>query len=198
VSAELHTEQKRTKELTAWIDDHVGDIAIPSGDRFRISGACFHQVVEHCFAIEYLMGKFTGSAFALLRSAYEGLIRGLWLLHCAEERQLSDFIADKAELPWLASLVESVEKKHPSFGAGYLSNIKKEAWSAMCSFAHTGGLQVIRRIKAGEISPDYSDGECIEVLRATRVFALLAAMEISAIASREDLCREVVGLLAKE
>ena len=198
----IATELASTREDLLWIDNSLADVSIRSTDGSvlprRVTGAacCFHQTMEHALAIERLFSDppHYGSAFALLRSLFESLVRGLWLLHSATNRQAENFV-DKDKLKFnLDELIERVERHHPALSGGTLSRIKAGAWDAFCGFAHTGANQIARRIRPGQIVANYSEGECIEVILATRFFALLAAFEI-AVLSNSEVWRQILEKL---
>ena len=43
----------------------------------------------------------------------------------------------------------------------------------MCSYAHSGVLQIARRFTNGDVKPSYSEGEILEVLKATTTAVVL-------------------------
>jgi hypothetical protein len=57
----------------------------------------------------------------------------------------------------------------------------------MCSYAHGGYRHVERRIALGQIRPNYSEAEKLEVINSSSTIALLAASEIFSMANRNDL-----------
>jgi Family of unknown function (DUF6988) len=179
-------------DLSKWLDDSVHGLQIPSGDREAMAGALFDQVHEHHKAIQLLI-KFSlvGSAFSLLRPTLETFVRGVWLLRCASEQEVKNFTEDEIVKKSFGDLIEEIEMR-PGYGVGVLSKVKKEAWSAMCSYAHGGYLQAVRRITPGEITPNYSEGEMLEVINSSDAIALLAASEMFSMAGRLDLVNEVL------
>jgi hypothetical protein len=62
----------------------------------------------------------------------------------------------------------------------------------MCSYAHSGQFQAVRRITGESIRPSYSNDEIEAAIRMVMGYALLAAYEIFDIAGREDLKALVV------
>lgn len=62
----------------------------------------------------------------------------------------------------------------------------------MCSYAHGGFLQAVRRITPGQITTNYSEDEMLEVINSSSAFALLAASEIFSMANRTDLVEAVL------
>ena len=57
----------------------------------------------------------------------------------------------------------------------------------MCSYAHGGYRQAVRRITPDQIRANYSEGEVLEVINSSSTIALLAASEIFSMAKRKDL-----------
>lgn len=192
----LKPELDEARKLADWLDGQLRGLNFPTLRRFQISVAMLYQVIEHFRSIERLLRlKLIGSAFALLHASFERLVRALWIIFCATEDQIDAF-AKGDKLPGnFGELINEVEKIHPAFGGGFLSNIRRDAWDAMCSYAHGGWLQAVRRMKPGEIAPDYSVGEQIEVLNAAKVFALLAAFEAATLADKKETSDEILRRL---
>ena len=184
----------RSAELSNWIDSSVHGLDIPSGDREVMAAALFDQVHEHHKAIQLLLkSSLVGSAFSLVRPTLETFVRGVWLLRCASDKELGNFTKDKINDKSFGALIEEIETC-PGYDVDVLSKVKKEAWSAMCSYAHGGYLQAVRRITPGQITANYSKDEMLEVINSSNAIALLAASEIFSMAKRKDL---VVAVLER-
>ena len=182
----------RSADLSIWLDSSVHGLDIPSGEREAMAAALFDQVHEHHKAIQLLLNRsLVGSAFSLVRPTLETLVRGVWLLRCASDEEVDNFTKDKIVEKSFGDLIREVEA-HPGYNIGVLSKVKKEAWSAMCSYAHGGYLQAVRRITPDHITANYSEGEMLEVINSSRAIALLAASEIFSMAKRKDLVEEVL------
>jgi hypothetical protein len=182
----------RAEEISNWIDRSVHGLDIPSGDREVMAGALFDQVHEHQRAIQVLLkSSFVGSAFSLLRPTLETFVRGVWLWRCASDKEVENFAKDKINEKSFGTLIQEIEAR-PGYDVGVLSKVKKEAWSAMCSYAHGGYLQAVRRISPRQIAANYSEGEILEVINSSCAIALLAAHEIFSMAKRKDLLKEVL------
>jgi hypothetical protein len=65
----------------------------------------------------------------------------------------------------------------------------------MCSYTHSGSLQLSRRFKDGHVKPDYSDDDIVQVLRlaTTALFLLLNMFFVSMEKPKE--AREVRTML---
>lgn len=182
----------RASEISNWIDSSIHGIEIPSGDREAMAGALFDQVHEHHKAILLLLKNlFVGSAFSLVRPTLETFVRGVWLWRCASDGEVVSFARDNIGGKSFGTIIEEIEAK-PGWDVGVLSKVKKEAWSAMCSYAHGGYLQAVRRVIPDEIRPNYTEGEILEVINSSTAIALLAASEIFSMAQRKDLLEAVL------
>lgn len=182
-------------ELYNWMTPRLDGLEIKKGKRVLLSIGCLDQAIEHHLAICCLLkSKVNGSAFALVRLIFESYVRGVWLKNCASEAQLSQFQNDKLK-PSFGDLVSSIEALE-AFRSGMLGRLKKQAWTAMNSYTHTGFQQASRRFGKELIEPTYTDAEVLEVLKISGSFALLSFMQIAAEGNRLDFAQEAGELLA--
>ena len=176
-------------DLHHWLSHRLDNLEISTNKRARLSVGCYDQVFEHHFAIcTLLRSKAYGSAFALVRSVFEGFVRGVWLKKCASDVELEKYYDDNLDLKFW-QLLDRVEKV-PGFESGRLTELRKSSWKAMNSYTHGGVLQASRRYTKEFIEPSYGDEEIIEVLKISDSFALLAFQQIAAEANRLDLAEE--------
>lgn len=56
---------------------------------------------------------------------------------------------------------------------GYFLDFKKNAWTALNSYTHTGLLQLSRRFSGTHVEPQYDEGECIEVVHVITTATVL-------------------------
>ena len=188
----IETPLTRAADHSKWIDDSTDRLEIPSGNREAMAGALFDQVQEHHKAIQLLLkNSLVGSAFSLVRPTLETYVRGVWLLRCASDKEVKNFTDDKIIGKSFGDLIKEIEAR-PGYNVDVLSKVKKEAWSAMCSYAHGGFLQAVRRITPGQITSNYSEDEMLEVIKSSSAIALLAASEIFSMAERKDLVEAVL------
>jgi hypothetical protein len=182
-------------ELYDWLTPRLDGLEIKKGKRVLLAIGCLDQAIEHHAAICCLLkNKINGSAFALVRLIFESFVRGVWLKNCASEIQLSEFQNDKLNISF-GELVRSIEELE-GFRSGMLGRLKKQAWSAMNSYTHTGFQQASRRFGKEHVEPTYTDAEVIEVLKISGSFALLSFQQIAAEGNRLDLAQEANELLA--
>ena len=188
----IQSALERSADLSNWIDSLIHGLEIPSSNRETMAAALFDQVHEHHKAIHLLLkSSFVGSAFSLVRPTFETYVRGVWLWHCASDEEVANFARDKINEKSFGTLIQEIEAR-TGFDVGVLSKVKKEAWSAMCSYAHGGYLQAVRRIIPNHITANYSDDEILEVIKSSSTIGLLAAAEVFSMAKRKDLVEAVL------
>ena len=182
----LEEQLHHARELTAWLDKSVNGLDAPATDRIRVAAGCLDQVHENHQGIRLLIEcGLAGTACSLVRVTFESYVRGVWLKSCADEDGIVAFINDDG-LPSVRELLVEIETLK-RFSGGLLSELKKNYWASMCSYAHTGYLQALRRNTAHSIKPNYPEEEQVEVMRFASVIAVLAADELFELAGRDDL-----------
>lgn len=138
--------------------------------------AYFDTVIEHHAAIDLLIkANLSGSGFALLRPIAETLYRAAWVNACATPQQLEQLVTDdKFEFP-----KDMIEKTDAAYGTGdFFKNMKKASWKSMCSYSHSGLLQINRRHNAedGLIGSNFSEAETLEVLKGSTAYLVILAV----------------------
>ncbi len=177
---------QESREIHTWTISSLDGIPFPVNKRLLISIAAFDVVLDHFTGITALIEKRVyGAAFALARPLFETFVRAVWLKDCATDQDLLAFEQDEFSRSCGQALKEIEQLE--SFKSGLLSNLKKQAWSAMSSYTHGGFQQIARRVKGKTIDPNYIDEEIIEVLRLSQAFALMAFIQIVLVAGRRDL-----------
>lgn len=182
---------QESRDVHTWIFLRLDGVQFPKVRRLLVATSAFDVVLDYFTGITASVEKRAyGSAFALVRSIFETFVRAVWLKDCATDEELAAFERDERgrNFDLLLARIEELD----DFKSGTLSDLKKQAWSAMNSYTHGGIHQVARRVKGNAIDPNYEDGEIIEVLRMGQMFALLAFIQIVLVAGRKDL--EQVGI----
>lgn len=191
---------ERCEDLINWLDRLIEGLSIPTNDRSILVAGCLDMALEHHKSIVLTTSaSFYGSAFALIRLEFEAYIRGVWLSYCATDDEVTRFKeSDKMELT-LGAMIADLETRE-AFDVGVLSKIKRDSWNKMCSFTHTGSLQLVRRLTAEAIEPNYPEEEIISVLDAAGCMALWATLAIVNVTTgdltdREELARQLLQRL---
>lgn len=184
---------KQAEQLAQALDRRIDGLEVSSALRFRLAGGCLDVALEHHKAVVLLIARsLHGSALSIMRLMFEAYVRGVWLHQCATETELRDFAEDRLNRGFTA-LVLAVETLE-GFSAGVLMAAKRRSWDAMCSFTHTGFLQVVRRNKEATLEPSYEDDELIEALGFANAIALMAALEVSHMAGTHELSHDLLDM----
>jgi hypothetical protein len=136
--------------------------------------------LEHHDAI-WLLAKcrLNGSAFAMVRPVFDTMFRAFWINKVATEQQIEQATRDELGFPLEKILVEIkrdyFSDRPPEEAELFDSFLQliKDAWSAMCSFTHSGTLPIRRRFTGDELKPNYSEGAIAEALNLVTVALLL-------------------------
>jgi hypothetical protein len=173
----LQETLEATKVFSNVIGDSIDNVDLEWTNKNISAAGCFHIALEHHGAIALLVGEFhRGSASALVRPLFESVLRGAWLYECATEEEASGFLND-TDPPSPGKIVKLLEEK-PFFKKMKISEIKNKIWSGLCSYTHSGGLHVTRRISPTEVVQNYSDEGVEEMLEVCNILALIAAYEL--------------------
>lgn len=177
---------QESREVHTWTLSNLDGVPFPVNKRLLIAIAALDVVLDHFTGITALIEKRVyGAAFALARPLFETFVRAVWLKDCGTDKDLVEFERDQFSRSFGQALKEIEQLE--SFKSGALSNLKKQAWSAMSSYTHGGYQQIARRVKGKTIDSNYTDEEIIEVLRLSQVFAMMAFIQIVLVAGRRDL-----------
>jgi len=152
------------------------------------------QIIEHHEATLLLIrDDKVGSAFALVRSIVEGLFRGLWVNFCASETQIQDFEREDrmpVNMTAMASAIDSAYRAE-----GFFEDFRARSWAALCSYTHTGMLQLGRRFTGATAKPAYTEEEIIQATTTATTCILLLAGKFLAVQKYDADCREVESLI---
>jgi Family of unknown function (DUF6988) len=174
-SSKIEIVQNRGSLLRAKIRDFLCAGKYGRQDKSLLLMAYVDIALEHHEAIQRLIkSQLCGSAFALTRSLFDAVFRALWINACATEKQIQEVAnRDDAKFPCMNQMVAMIDQRYST--DKFFTSIKKRSWAAMCSYTHSGLLQITRRFTGDEVKPNYKDGEILEVLNATNIAVLLVS-----------------------
>lgn len=179
-------KSKRVATAERFIQDldlALGAPNISNDNRTWFGVACLEVARETYKAIVLCVAKsLLAPAFALLRTEYESYVRGIYLLQCASDKELS-LVKRDGWNPKITDLISSVEKLE-KYNDGALSEMKTKSWVIMNSFTHTGLLQIVRRRSKLAIEPDYSDEEVDTLFNVSGSLGALVYLEIAFVSDR--------------
>jgi hypothetical protein len=155
----LGTLLERTVKFHEAVHLHAANLAPVEGVRHLVAFQAALLSLEHAAgAIVLIDGGLFPSAYTLMRSQYECLVRGIWLLYSASEdwvERLSEPLtlenAKRAnEGPMLAEMLKELDASpdSPKPIIGQLRQYKDATWKAMSSYVH-GGLHPLSRLVTG-------------------------------------------------
>jgi hypothetical protein len=144
--------------------------------------ALIDQMIEHHESMLILIraGKI-GSAFALSRSIFESMFRGLWFTLCATDQQLEDFekndkLPKGLRMEDMATAIDAATGADPNDPADqFFKDLTDRGWKALCSYTHSGLLQLGRRFVGHAVQPGagYTDEEIVEITTTSTTCILI-------------------------
>ena len=192
---ELNKEIDKAKYLIDETNRLIVGLPILPGDRDRISVSLLHLSLEHCNGIIPLIEQnIFGSALALMRPQFEAYVNGVWIKHCANDKQIESF--KNGSTPIFQERINAIEKLE-GYDQKTLSAIKEENWKIFCDFTHGGFRQVMTRNTKDGISYNFPSGYIANAVKATVVFSLSASVALAQIVGDKDLDSKLLMLYKK-
>ena len=179
----------KSNELIQWLDEHIYDFNLSEDahSRSQLAVSCFYVALQHQRAIVLLIEhNLHGSVASLVRILFDAYIRGLWLFRCASADDLEYFKKEDDLKKNFEDRIKDIEKRSGD-DEMILSMIRSKAWSAMCSYTHTGMSQLSRYNSSQAIEQNFKEDEIIEALNFANVFGLLSALWMVSISGNDDL-----------
>ena len=165
---------EKGKQFKRTIGEMVTKFDYPKSDKSLLIIAYHSISVEHHGSIHLLIeNKLFGSAFALVRSMYESLYRAHWVNGCATDEQIKKIIKGKYVFPKMYAMVEEIDEKCKT--EDFWQVVKKNSWTAMNDYTHSGMRQISRRFVQDSVEQNYDVNEIKEVLDGTNIALLLMA-----------------------
>ena len=146
-------------------------------DQKTIVVALFSLVVEHHGAILTLLklGRFDGSAFALVRPLIDAVYRAFWVHYCARPEHLAAIRKGDSPYPGLPNMADEVDK-HMSYTGGLFAALKPHV-KTLHGYTHGGLEQLGRRFDpSGNVQPNYAAGERLEVINSVTAYLVMLAV----------------------
>ncbi len=152
------------------------------------------QVIEHHEAMLLLIRNHKiGSSFALIRSIVEGVYRGMWINFCATDAQIQEFERDDRLPANMTEMAQAIDAKYQA--QGFFEDLRARSWAALCSYTHTGMLQLGRRFTGATAQPAYTDEEIFGATTSATTSVLLLVAKFLAVQNHDTDCREVEAMI---
>jgi len=177
--------------LINWLAEHLNGLPVLASPRNQLSAVCLSVAQDHHTAVIVLLEReLYASAFTLVRPLYEAYVKGVWLANCATESQVQRF-ARIGDAPPISGQIAALEKIE-AFREGNLTRIHVESWAAMCSFTHTGILQVERWLTGKAIEQTFQPEDLIQAANFTGAIALMSGIGMATLAARSSLAELIL------
>ena len=191
IDASLET----SKKLSDWVAVHLNGLKIPelpNNKRLQLAMACLHLVIEHGQAIIHLVdNKFYGSALALQRPMFEGIVRGVWLRYSATDEEVDK--AGNGKFLTAEEMVRSSPRLEEQEDTPPLKEIKEKCWKRFCDYTH-GGLEQIRaRLNSVGLQDNYSSEDIMVALHWSDITQLYCGVEMASAACNLSLAQEFLS-----
>lgn len=183
---------QESASLIRWLDERLNDMPLSSDLRHRLAGGSFYIVFEHHRAVVTLIaGLHYTTARAVMRPIFETYVRGLWLWHCATQREIERFEKHDIEKKSFVAILEAVEAVK-GFEGKTLSAIKARFWKPMNAYVHSGFQQIVRHQTEEAIEVVNDPEEAKELLVFANLMGCMAAVLTAGLSGRTELKEAIV------
>jgi len=172
----------------------LGRYSYPDDLRSVVVLGTLTQIIEHDEAVLLsIRNEKMGSAFALVRCIIEGVYRGLWINFCATDAEIQDF-EQKDRMPLnVKEMAKAIDAKYQA--QDFFEDLYSRSWAALCSYTHTGMLQLGRRFSGATAKPAYTDGEIVAATTTATTCTLLLVAKFLAVQGHAADCKEAEAFI---
>ena len=148
----------QTKDLSIWLREKTNDRGIPVNRRSQ-TGLCLLQLsLDVADAIVILLEKnLRGPAWALARPLFESYVLGIWILKCASDENIDQFL-DNGRRPKFSKLLKAIDNQAKPH-ADWIRETERANMRHFHDFTHGGIQHVRRRITEDSVEPNYPEQE---------------------------------------
>lgn len=165
VSEKVQQELDRGRMFGEQVEQIVISKNYTDGERDTLLLAYWELVSDFHGGVHALIqNQFFGSAFALVRPAVESLVRAHIALMGSDEE-----VKRLRDDTYKVNFKEIGPKIDAAFGLDHFMEnfLNEKTRDALHSYTHSGLQQLGRRFRDGQVRPNYTDDELIEVIRST-------------------------------
>ena len=185
----------KSKTFSEWVAARLDGLKIPelpNNKRLQLAMGSQHLAIEHAQAIIHLVdNKFYGSALALQRPMFEGIVRGVWLRYSATDVEVDN--ASNGKFPTTEEMVRGSPRLEDQADAPPLKEIKEKWWKRFCDYTH-GGLEQIRaRLNNVGLQDNYSSEDIMAALHWSDITQLYCGVEMASAACNVSLAQEFLN-----
>jgi len=182
--------ESELKNAILWIDQNLQITKQEVQDeRTLIALGCLDLAIEHQAAtLALYKAGLLGTMFAIQRSLFEGVLRGVWFEYCAMDEEILKYM-EGSGTPNFEKMIIGMEKKLPDELLP-LRSYREKVEGPFHHFVHSGYRHIIRRHRAGVVGPNYSDKDIEQVLKHATVLGLQAAERFATIIGNETVAKQ--------
>ena len=183
-----------SERILIWVADQLDGLRLPdlpNEKRLQLAAGCLHVAIEHAQAIVVLIQeKCFGSALALQRPLIEVYVRGLWLYHAATAGEVDH--AGRDSFPTRDKIDKALNAK---FDDGAFTHPERALWATLCSYTHTGYMQIGARLTVDGVRSNYALDEVRQSLRFADMLQLASAIVVVNAADNPELAQAMLDRL---
>lgn len=162
----------KSDELSHWLHKHAATCKIRDKPKCRLASRAFFAALDHHRSIVFLASHdYWASASALVRVMFEAYVRGLWIRFGAASLDLHAFVTTDMFEKSCGSMIKEIEERR-EIEASWLTEIKREAWSGMCDYVHTG-MVLLSRYDTDTPKSDFTNNDGVGLLKDANRVAIL-------------------------
>ena len=182
---------KQSERILISVADQLDGLRLPdlpNEKQLQLAVGCLHVAIEHAQAIVVLIQeKCFGSALALQRPLIEAYWRGLWLRYAATADEVNQ--AGQDCFPKKDKIDKALKAR---FDDGAFT---PPEWHKLCSYTHTGYMQVGARLTVDGVRSNYTLEEVRQALRYADMMQLASSIVIAGAAGNPALAQSMLDHL---
>lgn len=93
----------------------------------------------------------------------------------------------------MTEMAQAIDTKYHA--QGFFEDLRARSWAALCSYTHTGMLQLGRRFTGANAQPAYTDEEIFGATTSATTCILLLVGKFLAVQNHGADCREVEAMI---
>ena len=148
----------QAKDLSTWLGEKTNDKGIPVNRRSQTGLSLLQHSLDVADAIIILLeNNLPGPAWALARPLLESYVNGIWILKCASDEEVDQFL-NIGRCPKFSKLLKAIDNKAKPH-ADWIRETEKANMRYFHDFTHGGIQHVRRRITENSVEPNYPEQE---------------------------------------
>jgi hypothetical protein len=189
-TAHLEQVEKIVDEAHKILSKH----AYPDNTRTVLVAGFLATMIElHGAMLRLIRDGKVGAAFALARSIVESMYRGMYMNFVATDPEVQQFEATDEFPIKMRAMAQALDK---AYHAGdFFEDLYNRGWAALCSYTHSGMLQLGRRFTGHNLQPNYTDEEIYAVTTTVTTCVLLLACKFLAVQNQVNDSKTVEALI---